>query len=120
MSFFGTLGMIALSGIIINNAIVMIDQIDIERQSHPLNEAIVEACRKRIRPILLTSMTTDIGLFPMAYAGGALWEPMATLMAGGLGLASVLTLFYVPALYRIAFSFSRFRKEEKQKEGLPA
>ncbi|MES0881483.1 efflux RND transporter permease subunit [Roseibium sp. SCP14] len=120
MSFFGTLGMIALSGIIINNAIVMIDQIDIERQTYSLNEAIVEACRKRIRPILLTSMTTVIGLFPMAYAGGALWEPMATLMAGGLGLASVLTLFYVPTLYRIAFSFSPFRKEEKQKEGLPA
>ncbi|WP_162009441.1 efflux RND transporter permease subunit [Labrenzia sp. CE80] len=107
MSFFGTLGMIALSGIIINNAIVMIDQIDIEREDLPLSEAIVVACRKRFRPILLTSMTTVMGLFPMAYAGGALWEPMATLMAGGLGLASLLTLFYVPALYRLAFAFKR-------------
>ncbi|MEM9629778.1 MAG: efflux RND transporter permease subunit [Pseudomonadota bacterium] len=120
MSFFGTLGMIALSGIIINNAIVMIDQIDIERRSFSLDEAIVEGCRKRMRPILLTSMTTVLGLIPMAYAGGALWEPMATLMAGGLGLASVLTLFYVPALYRIAFSSSWFRQEEKHKGGLPA
>ena len=121
MSFFGTLGMIALSGIIINNAIVMIDQIDIEREELPLNEAIVAACQKRFRPILLTSMTTVIGLFPMAYAGGALWEPMATLMAGGLGLASILTLFYVPALYRLAFAFKRDAMPRKtQQEPVPA
>ncbi|MBD0865389.1 MAG: efflux RND transporter permease subunit [Rhodobacteraceae bacterium] len=101
LSFFGTLGLIALSGIIINNAIVMIDQIDIELEKRPLNDAIVEAAKKRFRPILLTSMTTVFGLIPMATTGGALWEPMATLMIGGLGIASVLTLFWVPALYRM-------------------
>ncbi len=101
MSFFGTLGLIALSGIIINNAIVLIDQIDIELQEHGLNDAITQAAVKRFRPILLTSMTTVFGLIPMATAGGALWEPMATLMIGGLGVASVLTLFWVPALYRL-------------------
>ena len=101
LSFFGTLGLIALMGIIINNAIVMVDQIDIDRQTLPLDEAIVAAARKRFRPILLTSMTTVMGLAPMAIAGGALWEPMATLMMGGLGVASVLALFWVPALYRL-------------------
>ncbi|MDW4499342.1 efflux RND transporter permease subunit [Sulfitobacter sp. D35] len=103
LSFFGILGLIALSGIVINNAIVLIDQIDIERQDKGLDDAIVEAARKRFRPILLTSLTTVIGLAPMAVAGGALWEPMATLMMGGLGGASILALVWVPALYRLAF-----------------
>jgi multidrug efflux pump subunit AcrB len=103
LSFFGTLGLIALSGIIINNAIVLIDQIDIERETLPLSEAIAEAARKRFRPILLTSLTTVLGLLPMALGGGALWQPMATLMIGGLGVSSVMTLFYVPALYRVLF-----------------
>jgi multidrug efflux pump subunit AcrB len=106
LSFFGTLGLIALSGIIINNAIVLIDQIDIEREPLPLSEAIAEAARKRFRPILLTSLTTVLGLLPMALSGGALWEPMATLMIGGLGVSSVMTLFYVPALYRVLFGDS--------------
>ena len=103
LSFFGILGMIALSGIIVNNAIVLIDQIEIERRSLELNEAIVEATRKRFRPILLTSMTTVLGLLPMALDGGALWEPMATLMMGGLAGAACLALFWVPALYRMSF-----------------
>ncbi|MBO6638914.1 MAG: efflux RND transporter permease subunit [Roseitalea sp.] len=103
MSFFGTLGLIALSGIIINNVVVLIDQIEIERETLGLDDAIVVAAQKRFRPILLTSLTTVLGLTPMAMAGGALWEPMATLMIGGLGIASILALFYVPALYRILF-----------------
>jgi len=103
LSFFGTLGLIALSGIIINNAIVLIDQIDIEREGMSVTDAIVAASKKRLRPILLTSLTTVVGLTPMALSGGALWEPMATLMIGGLGAASVLALFWVPALYRIFF-----------------
>lgn len=107
LSFFGTLGLIALSGIIINNAIVLINQIDIERETRPVSAAISEAARKRFRPILLTSLTTVLGLLPMALSGGALWEPMATLMIGGLGVSSILTLFYVPAVYRVLFRDSR-------------
>ncbi len=104
LSFFGILGLLALTGIIANNVIVLIDQIDIERRDKSLEDAIVEAARKRLRPILLTSLTTVIGLMPMAIAGGALWEPMATLMIGGLGVAALLALVWVPALYRIAFA----------------
>ncbi len=84
LSFFGTLGIISLSGIIINNAIVLIDQIDIERAQLDLQEAIVAASEKRLRPILLTSATTVLGLAPMAIMGGALWQPMAVLMMSGL------------------------------------
>jgi multidrug efflux pump subunit AcrB len=106
LSFFGTLGIISLAGIIINNAIVLIDQIDIERATLGLRAAIVAASQKRLRPILLTSATTILGLAPMAVMGGALWKPMAVLMMSGLVLASLLTLFFVPAGYFLLFRFS--------------
>jgi multidrug efflux pump subunit AcrB len=107
LSFFGTLGVISLAGIIINNAIVLIDQIDIERSHQDLREAIVAASRQRLRPILLTSATTVLGLAPMAIAGGALWQPMAVLMMSGLAVASMLTLLFVPAGYFLLFRFDR-------------
>ena len=103
LSFFAILGLLSLMGIIINNAIVLIDQIDIERETHDLDEAIVIAAKKRVTPVMLTSLTTVLGLVPMALAGGALFEPMATLMVGGLLLASPLTLFFVPPAYRLFF-----------------
>jgi multidrug efflux pump subunit AcrB len=105
LSFFGTLGIISLAGIIINNAIVLIDQIDIERSTLDLRAAIISASQKRLQPILLTSATTILGLMPMALTGGALWKPMAVLMISGLALASVLTLFFVPAGYFLLFRF---------------
>jgi len=103
MSFFGTLGMISLAGIIINNAIVLIDQIDIETARLSLEDAIVSAAQKRVTPILLTTLTTVFGLVPMAISGGALFEPMAVLMIGGLAAATPLTLFLVPSAYRLLF-----------------
>ncbi len=105
LSFFGTLGIISLAGIIINNAIVLIDQIDIERATRELPDAIVVSSQKRLRPILLTSATTVLGLLPMALFGGALWKPMAVLMMSGLAVASILTLFFVPAGYYLLFRF---------------
>ena len=93
------------AGIIINDAIVLIDQIDIGRFHSELREAIVAAAQKRLRPILLTSATTVLGLAPMAVAGGALWQPMAVLMMSGLAAASLLTLLFVPAGYFLLFRF---------------
>lgn len=104
LSFFGTLGMISLAGIIINNGIVLIDQIDIERESLPLAEAITIASKKRVTPILLTTLTTVVGLVPMALSGGALFEPMATLMIGGLLFGSILTLVFVPSMFYLFFN----------------
>ena len=103
LSFFAILGLISLMGIIINNAIVLIDQIDIERKSMDLDSAIITAAKKRLSPVLLTSLTTVLGLLPMAIAGGALFEPMATLMIGGILVASPLTLIFVPPTYRLLF-----------------
>lgn len=84
-------------------AIVVIDQIDIERRSLPMDDAIVEAAKKRLAPVVLTSLTTVLGLLPMAMFGGALFGPMAALMVGGLLISSPLTLVFVPSMYRAMF-----------------
>ena len=101
MSFFAMLGLMSLMGIIINNAIVLINQIDIELENMDLVDAIVTAAKSRARPIMLTSLTTIFGLLPMALAGGSLFEPMATMMIGGLLISSPLTLVLVPCLYYV-------------------
>ncbi len=103
LSFFGTLGMISLAGIIINNAIVLIDQIDIERRALDIKTAIIEASIKRVSPIMLATLTTVVGLLPMAISGGAMFEPMATLMIGGLLIASIVSVFFVPSMYYLCF-----------------
>ena len=119
LSFFAILGMISLAGIIINNAIVLIDQIDIERQTLDLKAAVVEASKKRVTPIMLTSLTTIFGLLPMAINGGALFEPMATLMIGGLAAASLVTLFFVPGSYYLFFG-GIWSWKGKKADGEPA
>lgn len=103
ISFFAMLGLISLAGIVINNAIVLVDQIDIERADKSLSDAIVSAAGKRLRPILLTSITTVVGLLPLYLFGGPLWEPLAAVMMFGLAFASVLTLFFVPSVYMLMF-----------------
>lgn len=103
MSFFGTLGLISLAGIIINNSIILIDQINFEAKLLPLKEAVALAARQRLRPILLTSVTTILGLMPLYLFGGALWSPLAVVMMAGLGAASVITLFFVPAAFLVLF-----------------
>jgi len=106
MSFFGNLGVISLAGIVINNAIVLIDQIDIEAKTQDTLVAIKAAACKRLRPILLTSITTVLGLVPLYLFGGVLWAPLAVVMIFGLSIASVLTLLFVPALYLLFFGRS--------------
>ena len=114
-SYFGfmtLLGVIALAGIIINNAIVLIDRIGIEINDNGLEppHAIVEAAQSRLRPILLTTATTVAGLLPLWFGGGPMWEPMAIAIIFGLLGATTLTLGVVPVLYSLFFRvrFDRF------------
>jgi multidrug efflux pump len=118
------IGIISLAGVVVNNAIVLIDYIDLLRQRDGLErlEAIVQACRTRFRPVLLTAMTTVLGLVPLAigfnfdffgafrdlqpnvYWGGeqaAWWGPMAIAVIAGLTFATVLTLGMVPVMYSL-------------------
>ena len=105
MGFFTLLGIIALAGIIINNAIVLIDRIKIEIDElgkSPPN-AIVDACVQRMRPILLTTATTVLGMMPLWWGGTAMFEPMAVSIIFGLLFATMLTLLVVPVLYAALF-----------------
>ena len=102
--FMTLLGMIALLGIIVNNAILLIDEINAQLgESMPLTDAIVTACRSRLRPILLTTCTTVIGLLPLAISGGGMWSSMAFAMIFGLSFATALTLLLCPALFYLLF-----------------
>jgi multidrug efflux pump subunit AcrB len=99
------LGVVSLAGIVINNAIVLIDRINIEIDQNglPPDRAIVESAMRRLRPILLTTATTIGGLLPLWLGGGPLWEPMAIAIIFGLMFATVLTLGVVPVLYSLFF-----------------
>ena len=115
-SYFGfmtLLGIIALAGVIINNAIVLIDRIRIEIEDNGLEppQAVVEAAQGRLRPILLTTATTVTGLLPLWFGGGPMWEPMAIAIIFGLLGATTLTLGVVPVLYSLLFRvrFDGFR-----------
>jgi len=110
-SFFGfmtLLGLISLAGIVINNAIVLLERIEMEisvNERDPQN-AIVEAAQRRLRPILLTTATTVLGMLPLYLGGGEMWEPMAVAIIGGLLFSTLLTLVVVPVLYSLLFRVS--------------
>ena len=114
-SYFGfmtLLGIVGLAGIVINNAIVIMDRIGVEIDQYGLDpqRAIVGAAQRRLRPILLTTVTTVVGLLPLWIGGGPIWEPMAVSIIFGLLFATVLTLGVVPILYSVFFGirFDRF------------
>ena len=98
--FMVTLGLYSLAGIIINNAIVLIDRIKIEIASGKSDyQAVVDACLTRLRPIAMTTITTVMGLLPLIIGKDPLFYGMANVIAFGLGIGTILTLAVVPALY---------------------
>lgn len=113
-SYFGfmtLLGIISLAGVVINNAIVLIDRIRIEIEDNGLEpqRAIIEAAQRRLRPILLTTATTIGGLVPLYFGGGPMWESMSITIMFGLAFATLLTLGLVPVLYALFFKV-RFKE----------
>jgi HAE1 family hydrophobic/amphiphilic exporter-1 len=97
------LGLIILAGIVVNNAIVLIDYINTLRdRGLELSTAIAEAGRARLRPILMTAATTVVGLIPMAFGigeGAEIRAPMAITVIVGLSVSTLLTLVVIPTLY---------------------
>lgn len=107
-SYFGfmtLLGVISLAGIVVNNALVLIERITIEIEHHklPISLAIVEAAQRRLRPIFLTASCTIGGLIPLWLSGGPMWKPMAISIIFGLFFATTLTLGLVPVLYKLFY-----------------
>ncbi len=122
VSFFGVLGVIALAGIVVNNAIILIDRIDVELAENPdvdHRDAILLAANNRFRPILLTTLTTSLGMLPLLFGGGLLWEPLTLAIIFGLFFATVITLLFVPVLYRLFFKvpFGDYQYNRKMLEG---
>jgi HAE1 family hydrophobic/amphiphilic exporter-1 len=100
------IGAVMLAGIVVNNGIVLVDAVNRRRrrEGQGLDEAILGAGRERLRPILMTTTTTVLALFPMALglgAGDELRAPLAVTVIGGLTIATILTLIVTPCLYRV-------------------
>jgi len=102
LGFVAILGILALLGMIARNAVILIDQIEAERaQGKAIWDAVIEAAISRFRPIMLTAISTVLGMIPIAPT--IFWGPMSYAIMGGLLVATVLTLIFLPALYVAAF-----------------
>jgi multidrug efflux pump subunit AcrB len=99
------LGLIMLAGIVVNNAIVLVEQVEVEREhGREFIEAIVEGARLRLRPILMTSLTTVVGMLPLAIGfgeGSEMLQPLAVVIVWGLSFSMLVSLVLVPAIYRM-------------------
>jgi multidrug efflux pump subunit AcrB len=117
LGFVAILGIIALCGMIMRNSVILVDQIRTEMEAglDPWN-AVLEAAVKRTRPVALTAAATGLAMIPLTHS--IFWGPMAIAIMGGLASGTVLTIFFVPALYAAWF---RIRRQPKAAEGsLPA
>jgi len=106
LGFVAILGVIALSGMIMRNSVILIDQIQAEMDggAAPWN-AVVEAAVHRTRPVVLTAAATVLAMIPLTRS--VFWGPMAIAIMGGLTVATFLTIFFLPALYAAWFRVER-------------
>jgi len=120
ISLFTAVGTIMLVGIVVNNGIVLVDYTNLLRKRGiPLLEAVVQAGRSRLRPVLMTSLTTILGLLPLAFVkteGTDLVSPIGKTILGGLTTSTFLTLLVVPLVY---FLFNRLSAKIRQKKVKP-
>ncbi len=115
--FMPFLGVISLAGIVINNAIVLIDRMEIEERDFGRTEqdAVIVACLQRFRPILLATFTTVLGLIPLYISGGEMWEGMAIGIMVGLLFGTIITLLFIPSLYSALFKVNYKNYEFNEK-----
>ncbi|WP_295461399.1 efflux RND transporter permease subunit [uncultured Pseudomonas sp.] len=98
--FMATFGLLSLAGIIVNNAVLLLERIETERQAgKALASAVLDAAGERLRPIVMTKLTCILGLIPLMLFAGPLWTGMAISMIGGLALGTLVTLGLIPVLY---------------------
>ncbi|MCL1933378.1 MAG: efflux RND transporter permease subunit [Candidatus Azobacteroides sp.] len=122
LSLMAMIGIVMLIGIVVKNGIVFIDYANLNRErGMSVDKAIVSAGRSRLRPILMTTATTVLGMIPLAIStgvGSAMWQPMGIAIVGGLTFSTILTLLYVPALYSIFGANGIVRQRRKHKKHL--
>ena len=111
------IGAIMLIGIVVKNGIVLIYYITLNRErGMSIRRAVIDGGESRLRPVLMTSLTTILGMVPMAIGGGEgseMWRPMGIAVIGGLTFSTILTLLFVPAVYTI-FAFNGVRRKRKK------
>ena len=117
----GGLGLVILVGVVVNNGIVLVDRILLEVKlgsSVDLETSIVLACKRRLRPVLMTAATTIFGLFPMAFGSanivGIPFAPLGLSIIGGLTISTLITLFVIPYLYAMVRELGEFFGRMKQ------
>ena len=111
------IGAIMLIGIVVKNGIVLIDYINLNRErGMSIRRAVITGGHSRLRPVLMTSLTTILGMVPMAVGtgvGSEMWRPMGTAVIGGLTMSTLMTLLFVPTMYTI-FAFNGIRRTRKK------
>ena len=117
LGFVALLGVLALTGMIARNSVILVDQVETEKAHgrHPW-DAVVEATTHRFRPILLTAAAAILGMVPIAPT--IFWGPMAYAIMGGLAVATLLTLVFLPALYVAWFRIEAPHPDARRGTGL--
>jgi multidrug efflux pump len=111
LGFVAILGVLSLTGMIARNVVILIEQIEVERrEGTDAWNAVIKAALSRFRPIMLTAISTVLGMIPIAAT--IFWGPMAFAIMGGLLVATVLTLIFLPALYVACFRVREPRGDE--------
>ncbi|WP_282019304.1 efflux RND transporter permease subunit [Planomicrobium okeanokoites] len=115
LSFLGVMGIVSLTGIVVRNAVVLIDFVETRRLSgdFSIKEAILESGYARIKPIILTTITSIVALIPVALSGDPLFEPLAVTIIAGLAFSSLFTLVMIPALYLVFYRISHRKENAK-------
>ncbi len=120
LDMIGALGVILLVGIVIKNGIVLVDYINLMRdRGYELNEAIALSGASRLRPVLMTAITTILGMVPMALStseGSEMWIPMGIVVIGGATVSTLITLIVVPVLYAVMSRHGERDKAEKERK----
>ena len=118
------IGAIMLIGIVVKNGIVLIDYISLNRErGMSIRRAVINGGESRLRPVVMTSLTTILGMVPMAVGtgqGAEMWRPMGTAVIGGLTFSTILTLLFVPMLYCVFAAFGVRRQRRKHRKALAA
>jgi HAE1 family hydrophobic/amphiphilic exporter-1 len=120
MSIIAALGAVMLVGIVVKNAIILVDFTNLMRdRGYELDEAIKRAGRSRLRPVLMTTATTILGMLPLALSkgeGSEIWSPMGVAVIGGLAFSTMITLLIVPVIYRVVVRRAESRKSGETEE----
>jgi HAE1 family hydrophobic/amphiphilic exporter-1 len=99
------IGLVMLAGIVVNNGIILVDYTNLlVKRGAPVGEACIDAAVTRFRPVLMTTLTTILGMVPMAFFPGAsatMTQPIGLAVIGGLSSSTVITLFFIPVMYSL-------------------